>query len=117
MNKKSKKLLTLLALGIVAYGILKAMLSLGQTYFWIVYELLAGVPFIVYICIVRGRVGKPPTEEMLPDTWTLAEKRLFIEQTKEQHRKGKICMNIAFPFLMALLVAVVTEWYIPMLRR
>ncbi len=113
--KKSKKLLILLGLGVLAYALLKVLLLLDQTYFVIVYELLAGVPIIVYVCIVRGRVGTPPSEDMLPSEWTPEEKKLFLKQAKERHEKGKICMSIAFPFIVALAVALITEWYLPML--
>ncbi len=113
--EKLKKVAPLLALGVLAYAFLKAMLVLGNDIFVIIYELLAGVPIIVYICIVRGRVGTPPSEEMLPSEWTSDEKKLFLKQIKEQREKGKICIRIAFPFILALIVAVLTEMYIPML--
>ncbi len=113
--KNSQKLLILIGLGVLAYALLKIMLILEQTYFVIVYELLAGVPIIVYVCIVRGRLGTPPTEEMLPSAWTKEEKQLYLSQLHEQRKKGKVCMNAAFPFIMALIAALVTEIYFPML--
>ncbi len=115
--KKSKKLLLLLGLGALAYTVLKVLLLFSQTYFVIIYELLAGVPFIVYVCIVRGRIGTPPSEDMLPSAWSQEEKQLYLSQLNEQRKKGKICMNIAFPFIMALLMAAITEIYLPMLMK
>ncbi len=101
----------------LAYALLKIMLLLGQRYFVIIYELIAGIPLIVYVCIVRGQLGAPPTEDMLPSEWSQEEKIRFISQAKARREKGKVCMNISLPFIIALAAALVSEIYYPMFMK
>ncbi len=115
MKLNPKKTITMLSLGILAYVVLKVMLLLDQRYFIIFYELFAGIPIIVYVCIVRGRTGVLPKREQLPDEWTDDEKTLFLSQETERRKRGKICLYIAFPFIIALIVALLTEYYIPVI--
>lgn len=104
----------MLMCGIFAYGILKALLIYEQRYFWIIYELAAGLPIIAYIIIVRGRLGTLPLPEELPPAWSDEEKAEFLANEKRARAKGRPCLYIALPFIFALMIAVITEYYIPM---
>ena len=110
-----KKALLMLAAGIVAYGVLKALLTFELRYFWIIYELAAGIPIIIYIIIVRGRLGTLPLPEELPPSWSDEEKTAFLDNEKLVRRRGRPCLYTAFPFIFALMTAVITEYYIPMI--
>lgn len=110
-----KKALLMILAGILAYGILKALLIYEQRYFWIIYELAAGLPIIAYIIIVRGRLGTLPLPEELPPAWSDEEKTDFLENEKRIRNKGRPCLYTAFPFIFALMIAVITEYYIPLI--
>ena len=112
---KLKKALILFGIGMVAFAVLKVLLELGYLWAFIVFELLGAIPIIVYVVIVRGRMGKIPLPEELPEQWSEAEKLSFIETEKRRKADGKIYLYIAFPFIAAVLVAFVTEFYIPMI--
>lgn len=109
-----KKALLMLAAGILAYGVLKALLTLEQRYFWIIYELAAGIPIIIYIINVRGRLGTLPLPEELPPSWSDEEKTAFLDNERTIRKRGRPCLYTAFPFIFALMIAVITEYYIPM---
>ncbi len=109
-----KKALLLLLIGIAAYAVLKTLLLYEQRYFWIIYELAAGIPIIVYIVIVRGRIGSLPTPEELSDAWSDEQKTEFLSNEKRLRDRGRVCLYIAFPFIFALMIAVITEYYIPL---
>ncbi len=110
-----KKILIMLAVAMVAYAVLKVFLTLGHLWVFIVFELCAGIPLIVYVIIVRGRMGKLPLPEELPDSWSESEKLEFIATEKQRKESGKIYLYIAFPFIAAVLVGFVSEFYIPMI--
>ena len=112
---KIKKLLIMLGIAMIAYAFLKVMLELGFLWMFIAFELLGAIPIIVYVIIVRGRMGKLPLPEELPDEWSEEEKHTFIATEKQRKEDGKVYLYIAFPFIAAVLIAFVTEFYIPMI--
>jgi len=116
-NKKPrlKKLLIMLGIAMVAYAVLKVFLELGYLWIFIVFELCGAIPIIVYVIIVRGRMGKLPRPEELPDSWSESEKQTFIATEKQRKEDGKIYLYIAFPFIAAVLIGFVTEFYFPMI--
>lgn len=114
-KRKLKKALILLIISAVAYAVLKLILELGYLWIFIVFEICAAIPIIVYVIIVRGRMGKLPLPEELPDTWSDDEKMRFLETEKQRKKDGRIYLYIAFPLIVAILVAFVTEFYLPMI--
>lgn len=111
---KLKKALILFGVALVAYAILKVMLELGYLWTFVVFELLGAIPIIVYVIIVRGRMGKLPLPEELPDEWSEQEKQVFLATEKQRKKDGEIYLYIAFPFIAAVLIGFVTEFYLPM---
>jgi uncharacterized membrane protein len=112
---KLKKILIMLGIAMIAFAILKILLELGYLWAFIVFELLGGIPIIAYIIVVRGRMGKSPLPEELPDEWSEDEKQSFLATEKQRKEDGKIYLYIAFPFISAVLIAFITEFYIPMI--
>ena len=112
---KLKKLLIMLGIAMLFFAVLKVFIELGHLWMFIAYELLGAIPIIVYVIIVRGRMGKIPLPEELPDEWSEEEKQTFIATEKQRKEDGKIYLYIAFPFIAAVLIAFVTEFYIPMI--
>lgn len=109
-----KRALLLIFIGIVAYAVLKAMLDSGKRYFWIIYELAAGVAIIGYIIKVRGRLGNIPKMHELPSTWTEEEKTSFLDEVTSQRKNAEPWLRTVFIFVFALMIACVTEYYIPL---
>ncbi len=116
-NKKPrlKKTLILLVIAMAAYTVLKVFIELGYLWVFIIFELCAAIPILVYIIIVRGRLGKLPPPEELPDSWSEDEKLRFLAAEKQRKDDGRIYLYIAFPFIAAVLVGFVSEFYIPMI--
>lgn len=114
-KRRIKKALILLSISMVAYAVLKVFLTLGYLFVFIIFELLAAIPVIVYVIIVRGRMGKLPRPEELPDSWSEEEKYRFLETEKQRKKDGQIYLYLAFPFIAAVFIAFVTEFYLPMI--
>ena len=110
---KWKKALLLFGSGILLYAILKVFLVLDLRIFFVIYELLAAIPIIAYIIVVRGRLGNAPKPEELPDDWSDAEKQAFIEEEAALKKKGRPLLFVAFPILIAVMMAFITEYFIP----
>lgn len=108
-----KKALLLIGAGVLAYTALKVLLIYDQRYFFIVFEIAASIPILAYIIVVRGRLGKTPKPEELPTEWSDKEKQDFINDENAKKKKGKPLLYVAFPFLMAVMIAFVTEYFIP----
>lgn len=114
-GSRLKRALPLLGLSAVAYAVLKIFIELGHLWVFVFFEIVASVPIIVYVVMVRGRMGKIPLSEELPDSWSEAEKAEFIATEKQRKSTARPCLYIAFPFIVAVLVAFITEYYIPMI--
>ncbi len=114
---KWKKALLLFGSGVVLYAILKIFLVLDMRIAFVIYEILASIPVIVYIIVVRGRLGNTPKPEELPDDWTDAQKQSFIDEENALKKKGRPLLFIAFPLLIAVMMAFITEYFIPIYFR
>lgn len=114
-GSRLKRALPLLGLSAVAYAVLKIFIELGHLWVFVLFEIIASVPIIVYVILVRGRMGRLPLPEELPDSWSEAEKNSFIATEKQRRSTARPCLYIAFPFIVAVLVAFVTEYYLPMI--
>lgn len=112
---KLKKVLLMLAIALASYTVLKVFIELGYLWMFIVFEICGAIPILVYVVIVRGRMGKLPLPEELPDSWSEEEKQIFLATEKQRKEDGKIYLYIAFPFIAAVLVGFVSEFYIPMI--
>ena len=110
---KWKKALLLFGSGVVLYAILKIFLVLDMRIAFVIYEILASIPVIVYIIVVRGRLGNTPKPEELPDDWSDAQKQSFIDEENALKKKGRPLLFIAFPLLIAVMMAFITEYFIP----
>lgn len=111
---KWRKALIMLALSAPAYAILKLFLSYDIELIWIIYELLIGIPMLCYLIFVRGNLSpRKMTPDMLSDTLNEQQKQEYIELDWSRKQKGKKFIYIALPFVFALMVAIVTEIYIP----
>lgn len=115
---KWKQALGLIALGLLAYIILRAVLSLGLKYDWIVwfvYEGIGGLAVLIYVVIVRGDLSsKPPTVDMLPNDWTVERKEKYVALALERRRRGKKLLYIALPFIIAVMLGIVSEIWWPL---
>ena len=112
---KIKKAIFLLGISLIAFTVLKILLEFGHLWAFVLFELLGGIPIIIYVVIVRGRMGKIPRPEELPDNWSEDEKMVFIATEKQRKKDGQIYIYIAFPFIAAVLIGFITEFYVPML--
>ena len=115
---KWKRSLLLIAIGVVAYVVLRLILELGGSYsfaVWFVYEGVAAATVIAYVITVRGNLSsKPITHDMLPAEWDDGQKKKYIELDAERRKKGKIFLYIAFPFILAVMMAMLTEIWWPL---
>jgi len=114
-KKKLKTALILLGIAAVLYAALKILLDEGYLWVFVAYEIAASIPIIVYVIIVRGRLGKLPLPDELPEEWSESEKLEFLETEKQRRKDGKVYLYIATPLIIAILVAFVTEFYLPMI--
>ena len=112
---KLKKVLLMLAIALVAYTVLKVFVELGYLSAFLVFEICGAIPILVYVVIVRGRMGKLPLPEELPDSWSEEEKLTFLATEKQRKEDGKIYLYIAFPFIAAVLIGFVSEFYLPLM--
>lgn len=115
---KWKRSLALIALGILAYVIMRIILELDFRYsfvIWFVYEGIAAVAVIAYVIIVRGNLSsKPITEDMLPSEWSAKEKSDYIKLDAQRRARGKKFLYIAFPFIVAVMMGIVSEIWWPL---
>ena len=115
---KWKRSLILIAVGILAYVIMRVILELDFKYsfvVWFVYEGIAAVGVIAYVVTVRGNLSsRPLTEDMLPDDWSPSEKAEYIRLDSERRARGKKYLYIAFPFIVAVMIGIVTEIWWPL---
>ena len=113
-----KHSLVLIALGILAYVILRVVLEIGPRYsfvIWFIYEGIAAVAVIAYVIIVRGNLSsKPITEDMLPEEWSFKEKADYLALDKVRREKGKKFLYIALPFIIAVMMGILSEIWWPM---
>ena len=110
---KWKQALKYLGIGFLLYAVLKVLLLLDLRIFFVVYEILAGIPIIAYVIVVRGRMGKTPTPEELPDDWSPAQKQAFIDEENSLKKKGRPLLMVALPLLIAIMMAFITEYFFP----
>jgi len=110
---KWKKALLLFGSGVLLYVILKIFLVLDMRIAFVIYEILASIPVIVYIIVVRGRLGNTPKPEELPDDWSDAQKQSFIDEENALKKKGRPLLFIAFPLIISVMIAFITEYFIP----
>ncbi|MBR2460363.1 MAG: hypothetical protein IKB34_03955 [Clostridia bacterium] len=118
---KWKRSLIMLALGILAYVILRLLLASDLDYgfaVWFVYEGIAGVCVIAYVITVRGNLSSTPTLPIdLPADWSEAEKSRYIEIEAERRRRGKKFLYIALPFIFAVMMGILSEIWWPMVQE
>lgn len=110
---KWKHALKYLGIGFLLYAVLKVLLLLDLRIFFVIYELLAGIPIIAYVIVVRGRMGKTPTPEELPEDWSPAEKQAFIDEENALKKKGRPLIMVALPLIIAIMMAFITEYFFP----
>lgn len=110
---KWKKALLLFGIGALLYAVLKVFLLMDLRIFFVIYEILAGIPIIAYVIVVRGRLSKTPLPEELPDDWSPAEKQAFIDEENALKQKGRPFLYVALPLIIAVMMAFVSEYFIP----
>ena len=115
---KWKRSLIMILCGVILYAVLKLILNLDLTYsfvVWFVYEGIGGVAVIAYVITVRGDLSsKPPTEDMLPDAWSEKEKYDYLKLCMKRRAAGKKFLYVAIPFIFAVMAAIVSEVWWPM---
>ena len=115
---KWKRSLIMILCGVILYAVLKLILNLELTYsfvVWFVYEGIGGVAVIAYVITVRGDLSsKPPTEDMLPDAWSEKEKYDYLKLCMKRRAAGKKFLYVAIPFIFAVMAAIVSEVWWPM---
>ena len=110
---KWKKALGIFGIGALLYVILKVLILLDLRIFFVVYEVIASVIMIAYVIVVRGRMGKTPSPEELSDTLSPAEKQAFIDEENALKKKGRPLLMVALPFIVAIMMAFITEYFYP----
>lgn len=108
---KWKQLCLTVAAIAAAYAVLAIMLEYEQEYIWIIYELCAGLPLIAYTVVVRGRFGELPEPDELPLEWSAEEKEAFLEGERALRDKGRPYLYFSVPFLMALIIGFVVQYW------
>ena len=115
---KWKRSRIMILCGVILYAVLKLILNLDLTYsfvVWFVYEGIGGVAVIAYVITVRGDLSsKPPTEDMLPDAWSEKEKYDYLKLCMKRRAAGKKFLYVAIPFIFAVMAAIVSEVWWPM---
>ena len=110
---KWKKALGIFGIGALLYVILKVLILLDLRIFFVVYEVIASAIMIAYVVVVRGRMGKTPPPEELPDDWSPAQKQAFIDEENALKKKGRPLLMVALPFIVAIMMAFITEYFYP----
>ena len=115
---KWKRSLIMIGCAVLLYGIMKLFLTLDFDYsylVWFIYEGIAGVSMLAYVITVRGDLSsKPPTEDMLPSDWSDKQKYDYIKLSLKRRAAGKKFLYVAIPFIFAVMAAMISEIWWPM---
>ena len=118
MKEKQKLMLHLLlnsAILITLYFVISEMLKFS--YIMFVYLAAGAALGLYYVIYNRGFVGKNVTLDMLPDTMTLAEKQVFLQNAKERLHRSRWVLTILIPIILTFIADVVFLFLLPQLKE
>ena len=103
LAKKRRKLgylLLVIVNTVILFGLYRVMVDLG--YFQIIFLIYAGLctgAILGYLIYNRGLSRKGLTPDMLPASWSEAEKHAFLEDGRRRLEKSKWLLTVIVPFL------------------
>lgn len=104
MKPEKKKLALRLLLHTVILAVIYFLLAAKGLPVHLVYVGAGAVLALVYVIYNRGFVWKNATEETLPDSMTLEEKRALLEDSRTRASRSEWMLTLILPMIVTLLL-------------
>lgn len=124
-KENRKYAIVILVNTVVIYGLYVILIELFPAFSeWILaaYLVALSVISVVYVVYNRAFTRKNLTVEMLPLTWSEAEKIEYIEDGKRRMKKSKWCITLIFPlgftfFMDIFYLFIYQEYFAPVIGK
>lgn len=103
MRPEKKKLALRLLLHTVILAVIYFLLASKGLPMHLLYVGGGAILALVYVIYNRGLVWKNATEETLPDSMSLAEKRELLRETRERLARSEWILTLVLPMILTLL--------------
>lgn len=101
---KLKRLAAVAAVFIVVFGIFEAGIALEFKPIYPIYLVILTVLMILFLFFNKGFSTAVPSREVLPESWSDAEKDRFLEKLERDRAIGRKLLIFVIPFLLTFLI-------------